>query len=160
MPMPKAALRILVVVAVLGAAGIAIVAFYDGDDEASGTRGSASSDTHRTDLSAGGSAQPSSPLDPAAPASAVSRSAPARGGVRPEVARLSPSSGGSGTQIVIEGANFARPQVLFGSSPAQVVNATGSAVTVVVPDGKGTVSVVVTNPDGTYAVAGNAYTCR
>jgi len=50
------------------------------------------------------------------------------------------------------------PQVLFGNVAARVTSQSSNAVTVLVPEGNpGPVSVVVTNRDGTYAVAGAAY---
>src|SRR6185369_12671792 len=84
---------------------------------------------------------------------------PSRPAVVPETSRASAEGG---ERIVIKGESFARPQVLFGNSPAQVVEATADALTVVVPapEHAGAVALVVTNRSGGYAVRANAYTYR
>jgi len=85
-------------------------------------------------------------------------------GTPPKIQSVSPATGSAqgGERIVIKGESFARPQVLFGNSPAQVVEATADALTVVVPapEHAGAVALVVTNRSGGYAVRANAYTYR
>jgi rubrerythrin len=83
--------------------------------------------------------------------------------MRPALAQVSPSSGsvGGGEEITITGSDFARVQVLFGSAPAQITSQSSNAVTVIAPQGNpGPATIVVTNRDGTYVVAGGAYTYR
>jgi IPT/TIG domain-containing protein len=83
-------------------------------------------------------------------------------GTPPKIQSVSPPAGSAqgGERVVIKGESFARPQVLFGNSPAQVVEATPDALTVVVPapERGGAVALVVTNRSGGYAVRPNAYT--
>ena len=84
-------------------------------------------------------------------------------GTPPRIRSISPAVGSAqgGERVVIKGESFAaRPQVLFGNSPAQVVEATSDALTVLVPvpEHAGAVALVVTNRSGGYAVRPNAYT--
>jgi hypothetical protein len=152
------------VVAVLAALAGAFVASDEWGTKSGAAGGSSSTDTQENALSAGGSAQPDSSAveAPAQPAPAPSRALPAaRTGARPTIRSLSPLSGdeAGGNEVTIEGANFSRVQVLFNSSVARVVSETSDAVTVVAPKQADApvVSVVVTNRDGSYAVASGAY---
>ena len=81
-------------------------------------------------------------------------------GTPPKIQSISPAAGSAqgGERIVIKGESFARPQVLFGNSPAQVVESTPDALTVVVPapERAGAVALVVTNRSGGYTVRPNA----
>jgi hypothetical protein len=116
------------------------------------------------------------PPSAAAPSAAPVAQAPSRPAVVPENSRgiaedpgtppkiqsVTPAAGSAagGERVVITGQSFARPQVLFGNSPAQVVEATADALTVLVPapERAGAVALVVTNRAGGYAVRPNAYT--
>ena len=67
-----------------------------------------------------------------------------------------PESGGG--VVVIKGKNLMVTQVLFGMMPARILEATSDAVKVAIPgSGAGEVPVVITNGDGTYAVAMHAF---
>jgi rubrerythrin len=82
---------------------------------------------------------------------------------RPQLANVSPASGApaGGGEVLITGSGFSNVQVMFGSTVARVLNQSSNAVTVVAPEGaEGPCTVVVTNRDGTYAVAASAYTYR
>jgi hypothetical protein len=83
--------------------------------------------------------------------------------MKPTISGVSPASGPAkgGNEVLITGSDFASAQVLFGGQMAQVTSQSSNAVTVVVPEGEsGPVAVVVTNREGTYSVAGSAYTYR
>ncbi|MFL5260940.1 MAG: IPT/TIG domain-containing protein [Anaeromyxobacteraceae bacterium] len=121
--------------------------------------------------SASASAEPAPVAAPVAEAPRPSRPAvvpeTSRGiaedpGTPPKIQSVSPATGSAqgGERVVIKGHSFARPQVLFGNSPAQVVEATEDALTVVVPapEHAGAVALVVTNRSGGYTVRPNAYT--
>jgi IPT/TIG domain len=113
---------------------------------------------------------PAQPLDPEA--ALLSRATPgalsalaANGGsqVPVVIANVSPQSGpaSGGNEILITGSGFANVQVLIGGDVAQVTSQSSNAVTVIAPDGNtGVVTVVVTNREGTYAVAPAAYAYR
>jgi hypothetical protein len=88
----------------------------------------------------------------------VARTPPAGSTLRPSIANVSPSRGGAGTQLTITGSDFRNVQVMIGGSVAQVTSQSSNAVTVIAPEaGPGPAPIVVTNRDGTYSVAGNAY---
>ena len=80
---------------------------------------------------------------------------------RPAIARVSPESGSveGGEELLITGSGFGTVQVLVGNTPARVTSQSSNAVTVLVPAAgrPGATSVVVTNRDGSYVVAGGAY---
>jgi IPT/TIG domain-containing protein len=84
--------------------------------------------------------------------------------MKPAIARVSPESGApeGGQEILITGSGFANVQVLFGSEPARITSQSSNAVTVIAPEGAAgrPVSIVVTNRDGSYAVAGHAFSYR
>ena len=84
--------------------------------------------------------------------------------MKPQLAQVSPASGAAegGDEVLITGSGFANVQVMFGSQVARVTSQSSNAVTVIAPEGTSgrPVSVVVTNRDGTYAVAGAAYSYR
>jgi hypothetical protein len=82
--------------------------------------------------------------------------------MKPSIARVSPEAAEGGQEILITGSGFANVQVLFGSEPARITSQSSNAVTVIAPEGVAgrPVSVVVTNRDGTYAVAGHAFSYR
>ncbi|HET9598355.1 MAG TPA: IPT/TIG domain-containing protein [Anaeromyxobacteraceae bacterium] len=92
------------------------------------------------------------------PGENVARTPPAGSSLRPNIANVSPSRGAPGTQLTITGSDFANVQVIIGGAVAQVTSQSSNAVTVVAPEGHaGPAAIVVTNRDGTYSVAGNAY---
>lgn len=80
----------------------------------------------------------------------------------PTITALSPASGpeSGGNMVVISGSNFDAAQVLFGSQLAKFAEPpTATMVAVIVPkQNPGTVTVVVTNKDGRYAVQNGGYT--
>jgi hypothetical protein len=84
--------------------------------------------------------------------------------MKPQLANVSPSSGPAtgGNEVVITGSGFAGAQVMFGHQVAQVTSQSSNAISVVVPEGTPNVpaTVVITNRDGTYAVAGAVYAYR
>ena len=152
------------VVAFLAALAGALAICDEWGTKSGASGGSSSPGAQGNALSAGGSAQPDSSAaeTPAQPAPPPSRALPAATtGARPTIRSVSPRSGGEagGNEVTIEGANFSRVQVLFNSSIARVVSETSDAVTVVAPTRADAplVSVVVTNRDGSYAVASGAY---
>jgi IPT/TIG domain-containing protein len=108
---------------------------------------------------------PAAPAAPAAAAPAASpdttntaRTPPVASGLRPNIARVSPSRGEPGAELTIVGSDFANVQVIIGGQVAQVTSQSSNAVTVIAPEGhSGPVAVVVTNRDGSYSVAGSAY---
>jgi IPT/TIG domain-containing protein len=135
--------------------------------------GSPASPSASTSTSTGFATPPRSAASPSAAPLAQAPSRPAvvpensRGiaedpGTPPKIQSVSPATGSAagGERVVITGQSFARPQVLFGNSPAQVVEATADALTVLAPapEHAGAVALVVTNRAGGYAVRPNAYT--
>jgi hypothetical protein len=67
-----------------------------------------------------------------------------------------PASGGE--KVVIRGKNLQAAQVVFGLTPAHILGAAEDAVMVAAPPaGAGQVAIVVTNRDGSYAIAGGAF---
>jgi hypothetical protein len=82
--------------------------------------------------------------------------------MKPSIANVSPSSGAAegGNEVLITGSGFASVQVMFGGDVARVTSQSSNAITVIAPDGVAgrPVSIVVTNRDGSYTVAGQAYT--
>jgi len=106
---------------------------------------------------AAAAAQPAAPS--AGPDSEnVARTPPVASGLRPNIARVSPSRGEPGAELTIVGSDFANVQVIIGGEVAQVTSQSSNAVTVIAPEGhSGPVAVVVTNRDGSYSVAGSAY---
>jgi IPT/TIG domain len=110
---------------------------------------------------AGTSGAPDSPLSQ--PADPDARTPASGTTMKPAISGVSPASGPAkgGNEVLITGSDFASAQVLFGGQLAQVTSQSSNAVTVVVPEGEsGPVAVVVTNREGTYSVAGSAYTYR
>jgi IPT/TIG domain-containing protein len=103
---------------------------------------------------------------PAAPAPVSPARAPAVGAAagKPVVGELEPSSGpaAGGGQVVIHGSNLGGvAQVLFGSTAARIAAREEGRLTVDVPSGSpGAATLVLTNSDGSYAVAPAAYTYR
>jgi hypothetical protein len=84
-------------------------------------------------------------------------------GPAPTVSSISPSTGSTngGTQITIGGTNFVSgASVSIGGAAATAINVTSStSITAVTPaHSAGTVSVVVTNPDGQSATLANSFT--
>ncbi|HEX7488208.1 MAG TPA: IPT/TIG domain-containing protein [Anaeromyxobacteraceae bacterium] len=70
--------------------------------------------------------------------------------------RGGPSSGGG--RVVIRGRNLRASQVLFGTSPAHIITATDGELTVAAPgEDAGEIAIAVTNDDGNYAIAAEAY---
>jgi hypothetical protein len=82
--------------------------------------------------------------------------------LKPQLAQVSPRSGPAegGNEVLITGSGFANAQVMFGGHVARVTSQSSNAITVIAPEGLAgaPVTVVVTNRDGSYAVAGAAYT--
>jgi hypothetical protein len=158
---PRATYRVLLIVVFLAALIGASVA-YDEWDTNSGASGSSSSGVAQANaLSAGGSAQPSSSVDDV-PTPPPSRALPrATTAARPVIRTVSPHAGvdAGGNEVTIKGENLEVAQVLFDSSVARVVSQAPDAVTVVAPprEDMARVSIVVTNRDGSYAVASGAY---
>ena len=72
----------------------------------------------------------------------------ARGLSCPEIASLSPSRGKAGTHVVVHGIGLERATIRFGSTKAHVLSATSTTATVVVPAGKGAVSVAAADQIG------------
>jgi hypothetical protein len=67
-----------------------------------------------------------------------------------------PSSGGE--RVVIRGRNLQTAQIVFGLVPARIIEASDDKVTVAAPAaGAEQVAIVLTNRDGNYAVAANAF---
>ena len=63
-----------------------------------------------------------------------------------------PSSGGE--RVVIRGRNLQAAQIVIGLAPAHIIEASEDKVTIVAPAaGAGAAAIVLTNRDGTYAVA-------
>jgi IPT/TIG domain-containing protein len=61
-------------------------------------------------------------------------------------------------EIVIKGKNLTASQVLFGMAPARIVEVTAHSLTVAAPAaGAGEVAIVVTNRDGSFAIATQAF---
>jgi uncharacterized protein (TIGR03437 family) len=104
------------------------------------------------------------------------RIAPQRGGIQagcllpvgsaplnapgPLVERVTPRDARAGAAVTIHGANFASgAQALFGTTPATgVVVSNPTTIQATAPEGTGTVSVSVRNPDGQQATLTNAFT--
>jgi hypothetical protein len=84
--------------------------------------------------------------------------------LKPQLAQVSPPSGpaAGGNEVLITGSGFANAQVMFGHEPAQVTSQSSNAITVIAPEGAAGApgTIVVTNRDGSYAVAGAAYAYR
>ncbi|MFL5272062.1 MAG: IPT/TIG domain-containing protein [Anaeromyxobacteraceae bacterium] len=109
---------------------------------------------------------PDSSVAPA-PAEALARTPPAPQlqadgtQMKPQLANVSPPAGAleGGGEVLITGSGFTNVQVMFGRDPARVTSQSSNAITVLVPAGEraGPVSIVVTNRDGSYAVAAGAY---
>ena len=80
---------------------------------------------------------------------------------RPAIARVSPESGSGegGEELLITGSGFGTVQVMVGNTAARITSQSSNAITVLVPAAgrPGITAVVVTNRDGSYAVAGGAY---
>jgi hypothetical protein len=67
-----------------------------------------------------------------------------------------PSSGGE--RVVIRGKNLQVAQVVFGLTPAHIIDASEDKVIVAAPAvGAGEVAIVLTNRDGNYAVSAGAF---
>jgi hypothetical protein len=63
-----------------------------------------------------------------------------------------------GERIVLRGRNLRAAQVVFGLTPARIIEAWDEKVTLAAPAaGAGPVAIVLTNRDGNYAVAGAAF---
>jgi hypothetical protein len=86
--------------------------------------------------------------------------APALAGLPdPVIDEISPLAAAVGAHVSIRGRHLRVSQVMFGERPAEVVSDGDDHVTVLAPaGGHGVVSVGVTNVDGTYAVADDAFT--
>jgi hypothetical protein len=100
------------------------------------------------------------PVPAAALADPAARVPPAATNLRPVIARVSPQAGApeGGNELTIVGSDFANVQVMVGGQVARVTSQSSNAVTVLAPEGQhGPATVVVTNRDGTYSVAGGAY---
>lgn len=71
----------------------------------------------------------------------------------PSIAGFSPSGGGAGTVVTVNGANFDTDSgatvVMFGPRQATIITATATALTVTVPTGTTTTSIFVTTAGGT-----------
>ena len=88
----------------------------------------------------------------------VARTPPVGSGLRPNIARVSPSRAEPGAELTIVGSDFSNVQVIIGGQVAKVTSQSSNAVTVIAPEGRsGPAAVVVTNRDGSYSVAGSAY---
>jgi hypothetical protein len=86
---------------------------------------------------------------------------PAAAGLpEPAIDAVSPRAGVQGAHVRIAGKNLRAMQVMFGDHPAEIVSDAESELTVLAPGGHGVVSVVVTNVDGQYAIATDAFTYR
>jgi hypothetical protein len=67
-----------------------------------------------------------------------------------------PASGGD--RIVLRGKNLQAAQVVFGLAPAKILDASTDRLTVAAPAASaGEVAIVVTNRDGSYAIAGTPF---
>lgn len=66
----------------------------------------------------------------------------------PAVTSVSPSTAAAGAEVTVAGANLAHAAIEFGTASAQVVQATPTSATVVVPAGSGTVAVRASSPIG------------
>jgi rubrerythrin len=108
-----------------------------------------------------GSQQPADPFSRTPPTAAAQ---PGSAAAAPAIAGVSPSSGGAagGEEVLITGSGFANVQVLFGDEVARVTSQSSNAITVIAPPGAAgaTHTVVVTNRDGSYAVARGGYAYR
>jgi hypothetical protein len=73
----------------------------------------------------------------------------ARGLSCPQIMTLSPRRGPAGTHVTVHGLGLERATIRFGSTPARVLpGSTATSAIVVVPNGKGTVSVSGSDPIG------------
>jgi hypothetical protein len=154
----------LLVVALVAALIGALVISGEGGSTSVRSGGSPASTAPRDmHLSAGGSIQPSSTTpEVRGPVPPQSRALPAAStGMRPTISSISQQGGGvaGGNELTIKGENFSSPQILFNSAPARILSGSPDAVTVIVPaqERPGIATIVVTNRDGSYAVARNAY---
>jgi Pro-kumamolisin, activation domain/Subtilase family len=66
----------------------------------------------------------------------------------PEVSSITSLDASSGSEVTIFGLGLETASIFFGGTPAQVVNATATSATVVVPAGSGTVDVAATSVMG------------
>lgn len=79
----------------------------------------------------------------------------------PVIGDVSPRSAAGGILVRIRGQHFRAAQVMFGGQPAQIVSDSEVELAVLAPEGgEGTVPIAVTNGDGTYTVAPDAFTYR
>jgi hypothetical protein len=88
------------------------------------------------------------------------RADPAREGPPPEVVAVAPLRGRAtgGERVEIRGKNLRVVSVMFGTSPARLLEASGTLVAVEAPPGiAGPATVAVTNDDGTWGVAPQPY---
>jgi hypothetical protein len=101
------------------------------------------------------------PQDEVLPAPSAWKPAPdAEGSAKPVIDDVWPNKGpaSGGERIVIRGRNLQAAQIVFGTTPAHIMEASEDKVTVAAPAaGAGQVAVVVTNRDGNYAVAESAF---
>ncbi|HET8723218.1 MAG TPA: IPT/TIG domain-containing protein [Anaeromyxobacteraceae bacterium] len=85
---------------------------------------------------------------------------PTREGPPPEITGVSPRRGrvAGGERVEIRGRNLRVVSVMFGASPARLLAATDSLVTVESPAGSpGPATIALTNEDGTWGVAAEPY---
>lgn len=79
---------------------------------------------------------------------------------KPLIQDVLPGQGAAtgGERVTIRGKNLQPSAVLFGLSPARILGVAEDAVTVLSPPaGAGPVSIVVTNPDGNYAISATPF---
>jgi hypothetical protein len=79
----------------------------------------------------------------------------------PVIDAIDPATGpvAGGARVTIRGHALRPGQVMFGSTPAQVVSASADTIAVVAPSGvAGPVQIAVTNEDGSFAVGARPFT--
>jgi erythrin-vacuolar iron transport family protein len=101
------------------------------------------------------------PQQKVVPSAAAWAPAPdADSGPHPAIDDVWPNKGpvSGGDKVVIRGKNLMAAQVLFGLTPANILEATDDTLTVAAPaQGAGQVEIVVTNRDGNFAVATGSF---
>jgi IPT/TIG domain len=82
-----------------------------------------------------------------------------QGQPEPVIAELSPRVAAAGAYVRLRGRNLRASAVMFGHHPAEIMSDGDEEVTVLVPQGgSGVVPVGLTNVDGSWAIAADAFT--
>jgi hypothetical protein len=101
------------------------------------------------------------PQEEILPAPSAWKPAPdVEGSARPVIGDVWPNKGpaSGGERVVIRGSNLQAAQIVFGRTPAHIIEASEDKVTVVAPAAAAEdVTIVLTNRDGNYAVAAGAF---